>query len=325
MCLAFVLVMRVYTPTMCSLMHTTPHTTSPHHTTHHTTTHHHHHHTPHHHTLQVLPPPPSDCTLRKLTASYVSLTWSTPVGVATINTSYRILISGPAPELQVDEVMSAVSTTGPQTWSYSELRAETNYVLSIGTIVPTVGGGPLVVCANFMTPSAPPSAPTSLSVLWRGSGLVNLFWQAPPIANGSVRVYEVRWLADPQSTTTCDNSSVVYVSANTSALEYAFSGPNVSVSLLVCVRGYNRGLGGAWAWRRATPLMTTPTSTVAGSRVQPLGSDPGLVVAVLLSFVFMASTAVMAIVVACCCWRCSYAAKWSPNTKQAGGCHVVSD
>ena len=243
------------------------------------------------------------------------------MGVARENTSYQIILSGPAPQMQVGVVVPSVSTD-PQTWSHTGLSAETNYVVSVGTIGPAGAWGPVTLCAMVVTPSAPLSSPLNMSTLWRVNGYVDVFWQAPPITNGSVVVYEVQWhdalLPLP---VTCDNSSVGSAAANTTSLEYSFSAPNASTSLLVCVRGYNRGLPGAWAWRQATPLMATPTVTTAAQGSTPLGRDPGLLAAVILSFVFMVSTAVLTVVVTCCCWHHTTSSKWSP--KKSDG--IVAD
>ena len=241
------------------------------------------------------------------------------MGVVRENTSYQIILSGPAPQMQVGAVVPTVSTD-PQTLSHTGLSAETNYVVSVGTVGTTGGWGPMTLCATVVTPSAPLSSPLNLSTLWRVNGYVDVFWQPPPITNGSVVVYEVQWhdaLLLPLPVT-CDNSSVgsaPTAAANTTSLEYSFSAPNASMSLLVCVRGYNRGLLGAWAWRQATPLVTAPSPTTAAQGSTPLGRDPGLLAAVILSFVFMVSTVVLTVVVTCCCWHHT-SSKWSPKKSE---------
>ena len=221
------------------------------------------------------------------------------MGVASTNLSYHLLLSGPAPQKPVSEVVAALSTD-PQTWSYSGLSAETNYVISICTVDPTGTCGPVTLCPALLTPSAPLSPPSNLSALWRVNGYVSVFWNAPPITNGTVKVYEV--LRDHTPYATCGNSSDGLL-ANTTVSEYVFRAPNDSTSVLLCVRGYNGQRKGLWAWLRATPLVAavaTPTSSSLGT---PLLQDPGLLVAVVLSFVFMVSTAVLAVVVSCICWR----------------------
>ncbi|KAL5510676.1 hypothetical protein EMCRGX_G006263 [Ephydatia muelleri] len=250
-------------------------------------------------TSSILLPPPTDCMVWELTSFSVTLKWSTPVGVASTNLSYHLLLSGPAPQKPVSEVVAALSTD-PQTWSYSGLSAETNYVISICTVDPTGTCGPVTLCPALLTPSAPLSPPSNLSALWRVNGYVSVFWKAPPITNGTVKVYEV--LRDHTPYATCGNSSDGLL-ANTTVSEYVFRAPNDSTSVLLCVRGYNGQWKGVWAWLRATPLVAavaTPTSSSLGT---PLLQDPGLLVAVVLSFVFMVSTAVLAVVVSCICWR----------------------
>lgn len=250
-----------------------------------------------------------DCKVWGLTSSSVTLKWSTPVGVASANLSYRLLLSGPAPQALVDEVVVGVSTD-PQMWtSSSGLSAETSYTVSIGTIDSTVWG-PVTFCTTFWTPSAPLSSPSNQSVLWRVNGDVSVFWKAPPITNGTVKVYQILWDHTPY--VACDNSSMG-VSTNTTALQYSFPASNSSSSLLVCIRGYNTQLKGAWAWLRATPLAATATTPTPSSQRTSLLKDTGLLVGVVLAFASMLSAATMTVLLACLCWHHKPSSDWKTS------------